>query len=236
MRKWTFQSKATAKAIAELVASGQQIPELVLPEGSILKRHQWRKYQSAIHFSAPDEAEKCGRFNPPGGKIAVWYAADSALTAMAESYGRMFHLARKIAWPESALSQHYLCAVKVTREIKIIDVIRLCELLHIPLDSLENERYNLPQWLMAHLFALYQDKYAGIAYCSRHCRYLKCYAFWQTPGSAGLFSDVPQGMATISQYKEYDTNLFPPGWRQPWMAGDDMLELLLNFEIISETD
>ncbi|WP_336142176.1 RES family NAD+ phosphorylase [Erwinia sp. CGal63] len=188
-----------------------------------------------MHFSAPESSEKCGRFNPPGGKIAVWYAADSALTAMAESYGRMFHFAGTISWPESALDQHYICAVKVIRTVKVIDVVRLCELLHIPLDSLENENYDFPQWLMSQLFCL-KNNHAGIAYSSRHCRYKKCYAFWKNPESAHAFKDVSQGRVTIRNYREYDTQLFPPGWKLRWMKGDDMLERLLNFAIVPEPD
>ncbi|MGE9627386.1 RES family NAD+ phosphorylase, partial [Escherichia coli] len=68
--------------------------------------------------------------------MAVWYASDSALTAAAEAYGRLLHLEGTISYPESVLSQHYMCSVDVMRPVKVIDVVALCELLHIPLDSL----------------------------------------------------------------------------------------------------
>nr|VXZ81510.1 RES domain [Klebsiella pneumoniae] len=109
--------------------------------------------------------------------MAVWYASDSALTAAAEAYGRLFHLKGTISYPESVLSQHYMCSVDVARTVKVIDVVALCELLHIPLDSLENEDYTFPQWLMEHLYTHFGRDYDGIAYTSRHKRYKRCYAF-----------------------------------------------------------
>jgi hypothetical protein len=71
--------------------------------------------------------------------IPIWYAADSSLTAMAESYGRLLHIQGTTSFPESVLDQHYICSVDILRFVKVIDVVGLCEVLHIPLDSLENE-------------------------------------------------------------------------------------------------
>ncbi|MCA6984005.1 RES family NAD+ phosphorylase [Pectobacterium brasiliense] len=164
MIKWTFDKTVVAQGIAAQNNSGR-IPAINIQQGpDLLKRHQRKLYKSAINFSAPIEKDDCGRYNPLGGSVAVWYASDSALTAAAEAYGRLFHLKGTISYPESVLSQHYMCSVDVVRTVKVIDVVALCELLHIPLDSLENEDYTFPQWLMEHLYTHFGRDYDGIAY------------------------------------------------------------------------
>lgn len=87
---------------------------------------------------------------------------------------------------------------------------------------------------MGYLYALFQDDYDGIAYSSRHRRNKKCYAFWQRPGVTHPFRDTPNGMVTISKYKEYDPGVIPKGWPNVFISGDEMLEELLNFAITAE--
>jgi hypothetical protein len=234
MKKWTFQPEKVKRAIAALKKSGRKIPSIERHAGEVLKRHQWQCYASAINFTAPIEVEKCGRFNPVGGCIAVWYASDAALTAMAESYGRMVQLVQTVSYPESVLDQHYICSVDVLKEVEVIDVVALLALLHIPLDSLENEDYTFPQWLMERLYTEFGDEYDGIAYDSRHRRYKKCFAFWRKPQSNELFKDTAGGMTSLKDYKEYDAEIFPSDWRSLYISGEDMLEELLNFEITPE--
>lgn len=234
MNKWTFDKTVVAQGIAAQNNSGR-IPAIDIQQGpGLLKRHQRKLYKSAINFSAPIEKDDCGRYNPPGGSVAVWYASDSALTAAAEAYGRLFHLKGKISYPESVLSQHYMCSVDVARTVTVIDVVALCELLHIPLDSLENEDYTFPQWLMEHLYTHFGRDYDGIAYTSRHKRYKRCYAFWERPGSTPAFTDTPQGMWPYASYVETDEGMFPKGWYKGTMSGEEMFEELLGFEITPE--
>lgn len=234
MTKWTFDKKVVAQGIDVQHKAGR-IPVIDIQPGSgLLKRHQRKLYESAINFSAPKEKEDCGRYNPPGGRVAVWYASDSALTAAAEAYGRLFHLKGTISYPEAVLSQHYMCSVDVVRTVKVIDVVELCELLHIPLDSLENEDYTFPQWLMEHLHTHFGSDYDGIAYTSRHKRYKRCYAFWERPGSTPAFTDTPHGMEPYFSYEETDKGMFPKGWHKVTMSGEEMFEVLLGFEITPE--
>ncbi|WP_146001355.1 RES domain-containing protein [Chimaeribacter arupi] len=120
-------------------------------------RSQPGKYESGIHYSAPVEARECGRFNPPGGQIAVLYAADASITAMAEVYGRTCQLEGSVIYPESVLDQHYLCAVETLMTVKVIDIIGLLQCMHIPFSDLEGEDYRLPQWLMARLYGVSLD-------------------------------------------------------------------------------
>ena len=234
MTKWTFDKTVVAQGIAAQNKSGR-IPVIDLHQGTgLLKRHQRKLYESTINFSAPIEKVDCGRYNPPGGSVAVWYASDSALTAAAEAYGRLFHLEGTISYPESVLSQHYMCSVDVVRTVKVIDVVKLCESLHIPLDSLENEDYTFPQWLMEHLHKHFGSDYDGIAYTSRHKRYKRCYAFWERPGSTPAFTDTPYGMVPYIRYVETDNGMFPKGWHKGTMSGEEMFEELLGFEITPE--
>ena len=170
----------------------------------------------------------------PGGSVAVWYASDSALTAAAEAYGRLYHLKGTKSYPESVLSQHYMCSVDVMKTVKVIDVVALCELLHIPLDSLENEDYTFTQWLMEHLYTHFGRDYDGIAYTSRHKRYKRCYAFWERPGITPAFTDTPQGMAPYASYVETDKGMFPKWWHKGMMSGEEMFEELPGFEITPE--
>lgn len=166
--------------------------------------------------------------------MAVWYASDSALTAAAEAYGRLFHLKGTISYPESVLSQHYMCSVDVIRTVKVIDIVALCELLHIPLDSLESEDYTFTQWLMEYLYTHHGNDYDGIAYTSRHKRYKHCYAFWKRPNSTPAFADTPYGMVPYASYRETDTGMFPEWWHKGVMSGEEMFEELLGFEITPE--
>lgn len=234
MTKWTFDKTVVAQGIVALNDSGR-IPAIdIQPASGLLKRHQRMWYESAINFSAPVGKDECGRYNPPGGSVAVWYAADSALTAAAEAYGRLFHLKGTISYPESVLSQHYMCSVDVVRAVNVIDVVTLCESLHIPLDSLENEDYTFTHWLLEHLYTHYGHDYDGIAYTSRHKRYKRCYAFWQRQGRTPAFTDTPQGMWPYASYVETDEGMFPKGWHKETMSGEEMFEELLGFEITPE--
>lgn len=234
MIKWIFDEAVIANGIAAQKKS-ERIPAIDILQGpDRLKRHQGKLYKSAINFSAPIEKDVCGRYNPPGGNVAIWYAADSALTAAAEAYGRLFHLKGTIYYPESVLSQHYMCSVDITRAVKVIDVVTLCELLHIPLDSLENEDYTFTQWLMEHLHTHFGRDYDGIAYTSRHKRYKHCYAFWIRQNSTPAFADTPHGMVPYASYRETDTGMFPEWWHKGSMSGEEMFEELLGFEITPE--
>lgn len=86
MTKWTFEKTVVAQGIAAQNNSGR-IPAIDIQQGpGLLKRHQRKLYKSAINFSAPIEKDDCGRYNPLGGSVAVWYASDSALTAAAEAW------------------------------------------------------------------------------------------------------------------------------------------------------
>jgi len=234
MTKWKFDKTFVAQGIAAQQQSGR-IPAIDIQQGSgLLKRHQRKLYKSAINFSAPMGKDDCGRYNPLGGSVAVWYASDSALTAAAEAYGRLFHLKGAISYPESVLSQHYMCSVDVVRTVKVIDAVALCELLHIPLDSLENEDYTFPQWLMEHLYTHFGSDYDGIAYTSRHKRYKRCYAFWERQGSTSAFADTPQGIEPYASYLDTDEGMFPEGWHKEMISGEEMFEELLGFEITPE--
>lgn len=235
MDKWIFEPEKVARGIDALKVQGRNELIIELEERSVVKRHQWKRYASAINFTAPQDASDCGRFNPPGGKIAVWYASDAALTGMAESYGRTLQLHGTVQYPESLMDVHVICSVEVTRRVRLIDIVKLCELLHIPLDSLESENYTFTQWLMERLHTEFGEEFDGIAYDSRHKRYKKCFAFWSQPGSGVPFKDTPNGIVTVSAYKEYDKAIFPSDMKdREYITGEEMLELILNFEVTAE--
>lgn len=232
MKKWKFNKSHVEQGIQAL-AGTERFPELTIQAGSdVLKRHQKKKYSSAIVFGAPSNPLDCGRYNPPGVNLGVLYAADSSLTASAEAYGRMLHQNGQIDYPAAVLSQHFMCSIDVVRTVKVIDVVELCELLHIPLDSLENEDYTFTQWLMQYLNTHFGNEYDGIAYTSRHRRYKRCYAFWERPGLPAAFVDTPDGMKAYASYQETDKGIFPEWWRKSTMTGEEMFEELLNFRII----
>lgn len=232
MSKWIFNEGKVAQEIQALAAESR-IPELKIQEGNdVLKRHQKKLYPSAIIFGAPKDSSNCGRYNPPGGKFGVLYAADSALTAAAEAYGRLFHQNEPIAFPLSELKQHYICSINVVRTVKVIDIVALCELLHIPSNNFESEEYHFTQWLMEYLYTHFGNEYDGIAYTSRHKRYKRCYAFWERPGFEQAFEDALDGMVPYASYVETDTGIFPAGSGITTMTGEEMFEELLNFRII----
>lgn len=232
MNKWNFIESHVEQGIQALVGKNR-IPELEIQKGpDVLKRHQKKLYPSAVVFGAPIKPLDCGRYNPPGGNIGVLYAADSSLTAAAEAYGRMLHQNGQINYPAAVLGQHFMCSIDVVRTVKVIDVMALCELLHIPLDSLENEDYTFTQWLMEYLYTQFGNEYDGIAYTSRHKRYKRCYAFWERPGLKAAFADTRGGMTPYASYRETDKGMFPEWWKKTTMTGEEMFEELLNFRII----
>lgn len=233
-KKWIFNPNHVAQAILALQGS-LRFPTLAIQVGvAVLKRHQKKLYSSAINFAAPVAVSECGRYNPPGGKIGVWYASDSALTAAAEAYGRVLVNQGPISYPESVLAQHYMCSIDAVRPVKVIDVVTLCQQLHIPLDSLENEDYTFPQWLMGFLHMHFANDLDGITYTSRHNRYKRCYAFWERPGYPPAFADTLNGMVPYVSYLETDSDMFPQWWNKTTMSGEEMFETLLGFEITAE--
>lgn len=234
MDKWIFEEDKVTQGIVALQKVGRIPTVTINPASAVLKRHQKKRYASAVQFSAPVLFEDCGRYNPPGGSIAVWYAADSSLTAAAEAYGRLLHLGGPVNYPEKVLHQHYMCSIDVNRTVKVIDIVGLCQLLHIPPDSVENENYTFTQWLMSFLHTHFGSDFDGISYSGRHYRYKRCYAFWEMPGKPPAFTDTPGGMVPYASFRETDTGIFPVGWHGTFMTGEEMFEELLNFRIMPE--
>ncbi|MDR8378958.1 RES domain-containing protein, partial [Acinetobacter baumannii] len=77
-------------------------------------------------------------------------------------------------YPEKVLHQHYMCSIDVNRTVKAIDIVGLCQLLHIPPDSVENENYTFTQWLMSYLHTHFGSDFDGISYSGRHYRCKRC--------------------------------------------------------------
>ena len=235
MNKWTFDQDEVAQGILALKSKGR-IPMVTLGiKEAALKRFQHKLYASAIRFSAPTVANDGdpGRYNPPNGSVSVWYAADASITALAESLGRIYHLQGIVSYPQSALAKKYICSVDIINEVKVIDVVKLCTRLHIPLDSIENENYAFTQWLMVFLHTHFQSDADGLSYRSRHHDYKRCYAFWESKGKPCPFQDTRGGMVSVLDYKEYDSQILPKGWGFEYMSGDDMLEEILEFTILA---
>ncbi len=192
------------------------------PDGGTLKRYQRKEWPSALNFSHGN-----GRYNSSTGSFGVYYMADKAVTALAESYGRLLHQGEEAFIDEQDLHTARICLIQPTRKLIFIDIAKLFGMLHITIDVVLSDDYSVTQSATECLYEMLKEEIDGICYLSRHWTTADyCYAVWEKEGDR--FVDA--GMYSLIDYK--DSEYLPEGWTESDITADELLEDVLNFKII----
>ncbi|WP_181012956.1 RES family NAD+ phosphorylase [Citrobacter amalonaticus] len=111
-----------------------------------MKRFQGKYYASAEHYGKPTKPEEMGRYNDLSGKTGVRYFAENSLTALAESYGRMYHHANgDFAISGHALDIAHMYTLHPKSPLILVDMATLASMLHLTADQLTGVDYSLTQ-------------------------------------------------------------------------------------------
>ncbi|NDK98924.1 RES family NAD+ phosphorylase [Photorhabdus bodei] len=165
-------------------------------------------------------------YNSPDNSFRVCYMADRAVTALAESYGRLWHKEGLRFIDESEIRTARMCNIRSLRKLVFIDIAKLIGMLHIPLSVMVDEDYSVTKRAMACLYELLNNEMDGICYISRHWPTDFCYAVWEK--REDRFVDA--GMQSLVNYR--DSEYMPSTWNEPDISADELLEEVLNFKII----
>ena len=199
----------------------QRLPTHLTGTGT-LKRWQAQAWPSALYFGRGE-----GRYSAPDGAFGVCYMAEKAVSALAESYGRLMHKNALKFIDESDVENSRLCLIRPRRPLRFVDVGKLLGMLHITLDASVGDDYTLTQRVMACLYALARDKYDGVCYVSRHFPSADfCYAVWET--DEVRFDD--EGMMNLAEYR--DSDALPAHWPYDDITAEELLEEVLRFRIV----
>lgn len=192
------------------------------PAVETLKRWQRRAWPSALYFGTGD-----GRYNAPDGSFGVCYMADKAVSALAESYGRLMHREGLKFIDASDIENARMCLIRPRRTLRFVDVGKLLGMLHMTLDVSVGEDYRVTQRVMACLYALARDEFDGVCYFSRHFPSADfCYAVWESDEER--FDDA--GMQNLADYRDADA--MPTHWPYADITAEELLEEVLRFAIV----
>ncbi|EBP3563136.1 RES family NAD+ phosphorylase [Salmonella enterica] len=215
--------------LSKLEAQGQ-IPTVV--RGIVQqKRWQWEEYESGVHYAAPTNPKKMGRYNDPTAKTGVCYTADCSSVAIAESLGRVYQQdPDNFTLGESDLVKAQLYTLETTRETTTIDMPQLQAMLHITADKTMGDDQSVTQaitdWAANHS----ENGYDGVTYASRHYSSAgTCTAFWKREGMDGPLVDVEH--SPVDSYVDSDKRNYPPNWQEEDISGFEIVTQTLRFNV-----
>lgn len=226
MSKKEKKENQTHEKLNQLHNSGK-IPKKVYLKGTELKRWQSKEYPSAVHYNRPDNSTM-GRYNDPTGRTGVCYVSESAVLALAESYGRQYQDDEDFYISVSHLEVAQICTVKVEKNLKTVDMRALQALLHITTDKLTGVDYGVTSEIVNFFANTLSGEYDGISYTSRHFGEGVCIA---------LFEQESEQISTLSMEKmsSYrDSYYLPEGWEYDDIDAEEILTEILGFNIVEE--
>lgn len=195
------------------------------------KRWQGKRYASAVNYGCPTDEANMGRYNDASCRTGVCYTADYAVTALAESYGRLYQKSdTKFYIGSDDLDNAHICTVKTTRETRTIDMGKLQACLHLTSDKLTGDDQTLTRELVNWAANLPNSPYDGVTYRSRHHGGSgTCTAYWNVGGRGDPLETV--NMLAVRQYTDREPECFPQGWTEDDIDGEEILTETLHFEI-----
>ncbi|MFC1241284.1 RES family NAD+ phosphorylase [Enterobacter sichuanensis] len=192
-----------------------------------VKRFQGKYYASAEHYGKPTKPEEMGRYNDLSGKTGVCYFAENSLTALAESYGRMYHHANgDFAISGHALDIAHMYTLHPKSPLILVDMATLASMLHLTADQLTGVDYLLTQAITGYLANYPGRNFQGIYYASRHYLTGMCLAVFE-PEEGELFETLAS--EPLSKYTEHQS--LPVGWPYKDITAEEMLVKILHFDV-----
>lgn len=215
------------KDLVEGLHGNGKLPAKHLEANTILYRIQGAKHSRADHFSAP--SEDLGRYNDPDGIMKVWYGAEHPTGALAETFGKEKASRRALGpvFSEADLASCSMCEVKVTRDLKLLNLNAALSKLQIRLDEITGPEYALTQEIVRTVSRLSENKFDGIAYKSRHHPdEHMCYALWIAPDDEPTVSE-----GVIKNLLEYTFYGYIPEIDDDQADAEEMLTEILGIDI-----
>ncbi|MEG3130860.1 RES domain-containing protein [Pantoea cypripedii] len=184
-------------------------------------------------FSAPTDPEKMGRYNDPTGQTGICYAADYAAAAIAESLGRVYHRDPEVfTLGLSDLKKAHIYTLETTRELKVINMVKVQGLLHLTADQTMGNDYGITQNITAWAVNTPGLPYDGISYLSRHFGVGMCTAYWIRQGETPPLADVAN--RSVDQYVDTARENFPQSWQEKDITGFEIVTETLQFEVSAD--
>lgn len=205
-----------------------KVPTKNFAKGTEFKRWQSQPQESGVYYGKP-EGDAMGRFNDPTGNTGVCYIAETATTAIAESYGRNKKKNDGSDIPyrvsKESLEKAHICTLKTKTPITTVDLGKLLPKLDITLDQITSDDYHLTQQIVS--VAANDSDFDGISYSSRHIQDGCCIA---------LFDRKKEQLETIemtsmSQYSETGNNNLPNDWESEDIDAEEILTEILNIPV-----
>lgn len=194
------------------------------------KRFQWNEHPSGVHYATPDT--DIGRYNDPTGRTGVCYTADHAVTAIAESLGRVYQKdPADFTLGMSELDKAQIYTLETSRETTVINMSKLQGLLHITADKTMGSDQSITQAVTDWAANTPGLNYDGISYPSRHYEGT-CTAFWKRDGVADPLSDVSR--SSVNSYVDAESANFPSNWDDPDITGFEIVTETLQFSVRPE--
>ena len=195
------------------------------------KRWQGSPQKTAVYYGCPTHEEDMGRYNDASGRTGVCYTADFAVTACAESYGRLYHKSdTKFHIGSDELDKAHICTVRTTRKTNTIDMGKLQACLHLTSDKLTGDDQTITREIVNWAANLPCSPYDGVTYRSRHHGGNgTCTAFWNVGGRGDPLETV--NMVAVSNYKDRNPECFPQGWEEDDIDGEEILTEALHCDI-----
>ncbi len=209
----------------EKICSEKKLPILVFNQD--VKRFQGKYYPLAEHYGKPIGASDMGRYNDPSGRTGVCYLAENSLTALAESYGRMYHHScGNFAISSSSLKVAQMYTLHPRSPLQLVDMATLASMLHLTADQLTGSDYSLTQAITGFLANYPGRDFHGIRYLSRHYPTGGCLAVFE-PKDGNLFNTL--AFESLSSYTEHQ--FLPVGCTYPNITAEEMLVNVLHFDV-----
>ncbi|MCF1267360.1 RES family NAD+ phosphorylase [Morganella morganii] len=192
-----------------------------------VKRFQGKHYPSAEHYGKPVKQDAMGRYNDLSGNTGVCYFAENSLTALAESYGRMYHHGNgHFAISGSSLEIAQIYTLHPLSPLRLVDMATLASMLHLTADQLTGADYTLTQIITGCLANDPLRDFHGIRYASRHYLAGMCLAVFE-PQEGRLFETL--ACESLSRYTEHQ--FLPVGWPYQDITAEEMLVKILHFDV-----
>lgn len=206
-----------------------RVPSDIREAGTQQMRWQWDEYPSGVHYGS----ELLGRYNDPTGRTGICYTADNAVTAIAESLGRVYQRDQEgFTLGMSDLHKAQMYTLETTRDTRTINMTKLLGMLHITADQAMGDQQDITQAITDWAANTPGLQYDGISYSSRHYGVGMCTAFWKHEGEESPLADVTHS----SVYSHVDSNPdnFPQNWPEKNIDGLEIVMETLQFDVSAD--
>ncbi len=207
------------------------IPIISRQAGTLQIRWQAQAYSTAVFYNKEIIPEKMGRYADPTGMTGICYTSDYAVTAIAESYGRIYQRRPDdfLIGSDDLINAH-ICRLITQRQTVTIDMVKLQGMLRITANQTMGNNTYITQAITDWAANTPGLLYDGITYSSRHYGVGTCTAYWVRKEATDPL--ITLDMTTLANYIDKDTNNFPPKWKYPDIKATEILTEVFGYTLV----